>query len=99
MPLWSIWAGQQEEIRLAWIEGQGAVVEGIERLGALEHAAVDEEAALGMADAVAGAGHGPGGAVEVEGDAHGMLFDRCGVAGATRRDRPSRQLELATTGA
>jgi len=66
--------GQQQELGLARIEGQGAVVEGVERLRALEHAAVDEESALRMADPVAGAGHGAGGAVEVEGDAHGLAL-------------------------
>ncbi len=65
--------GQQHEGQFAGIEGQGPVVERVECFRSLEHAAIHQEAALGMDDAVAGTGDAAGRAVEIHGDCHSSL--------------------------
>jgi len=58
--------GQQDEVDLGRIEGKGAVVQFLQGLGALEHAAVDKElAALGL-HPVAGAGDRAGRPAETQ---------------------------------
>ena len=56
--------GEQHEVEVARLERECAVVELTYRLGALEHAAVNQEPPLSVLDLIARAGHSPGAAVK-----------------------------------
>jgi hypothetical protein len=56
--------GQKDEVYRAGLEWERAIVQLAHRFGALEEAAVDEEAALGVLDRVAGPGYDARSAVE-----------------------------------
>ncbi len=62
--------GQDKRIDRFRVEGKGPVVEFGNALGALEHAAIDEDARRAHLQEIAGAGDGAGGAVESELDGH-----------------------------
>ena len=56
------------------LEGKGTVVQLSLGLGALEHAAIDEQAGLLRFQQVAGAGDGARRAVELEADRHVLIL-------------------------
>ena len=65
--------GQQDEVDGVGLEGKAAVVELTHRLGALEHAAVDQEPTPAVLDPIAGAGHGAGPAMKRQPRRHRQL--------------------------
>jgi len=69
---------QEDEVEARRREREGAVIEALQRLRALEQAAVDEEGAAVVADPERRAGDGAGGAAETEDHSHAG----CGTAPA-----------------
>ncbi len=62
--------GEEDRVEPFRLKGEFPVVQGLERLGALEHAAVDENAPVSDLEEVAGAGDDMGGAEDMDADSH-----------------------------
>ena len=65
---------EKHEIDFGRFEGEVRIVERLQRLRALKHAAIDQEARLACLQQVAGSGDGVGGAVNAQGDRHYFCF-------------------------
>ncbi len=62
--------GEENGVEPLRLEREGAVVQRLQGLGALEHAAVDEDAPAAGLEEVAGAGHDVGGTEDMDAQGH-----------------------------
>ena len=62
--------GQQDSVDTRGLEREGAIVQRLQRLGALKQPAVDENSRTRRLEQIAGAGHGASRTAEAQGDAH-----------------------------
>jgi hypothetical protein len=62
--------GEQHDVDVGGMEREGAVVERLQRFGALEQPAIDQHACLRRLEQIAGAGHCPRCATKFDRDAH-----------------------------